>query len=54
MVGSFLGLFVLGLVANLDMFGVQGQEVVTSFGAQAVLVYGVPSAPFAQASLSIR
>jgi|AntAceMinimDraft_5_1070358.scaffolds.fasta_scaffold37584_2 CBS-domain-containing membrane protein len=47
-VGSFAGLFVLGMMHNSNVFGTRGQSVITSFGAQAVLLYGAPRAPFAQ------
>ena len=46
--GVFCGIFGMSLLEAYRTFGSDNSMIVASFGAQAVLVYGVPQAPFAQ------
>lgn len=48
-IGAFLGIFCITLVSRLHNLQLEGSLfLVGSFGASAVLLYGVPTSPYAQ------
>lgn len=46
--GSFLGIFLIGLMGYYQFSGIHNVFLIGSFGASAVLVYGAPLAPLSQ------
>ena len=48
-VGAFLGIFAVYKIGHLEQFNIEDSLfLVGSFGASAILIYGVPKSPYAQ------